>query len=1080
MLAVAQPPLSGEAADGRALDEGEEDTVRAGVRSRTQVPLPEAPRPGLWPLTVSRRDAEYWTEFLSRRVKSQREEEREANMSYGQRSRGEWQTVEDAATTTTTSTAPPRPVFPRTFGGYSRAEALSAMRTGRFGDGSRLRRRRDGSYVDKRGALLGEDGPFWPARRGELLQRLPWCEAAAVSGESSRAPWRDAVKEGRSPGERLAEATWPGCGRHGATGGGGRASSAAAWRGRQVVFDPDRWGTRPLVPLTSSTSSTDATSSTASLSAPRTGLCAPALVFESRFESGNLRQARRVGEFEYELVLRSDLHTERHTQWFYFRVQRAVPGPSYRFVITNLLKRDSLYSHGMRPLVYSEVAARSGAPGWCRTGHHIRYGPWSNPSRNPLLPAGVQFYCLDFLMEFAHVGDTCYLAHCYPYSFSELQAHVRALLAHPRRAARLRRDSLCCTRAGNSCFLLTVTDFPPDSAQDDRTEEHAGKLGVVLTARVHPGESQASWIMKGALDFLTSDEPSAQELRRKVVFKIVPMLNPDGVIVGNYRCSLSARDLNRNYRHPDKDEFPTVWHTKQMVEQFQKDRPVILYCDLHGHSRKHNVFMYGCSSRQPRGAGDASAALFLRERLFPWLMARRAPGRFDWRSCKFRIRQGKESTGRAVMFRAMGITNAFTLEASFAGSRGLSARSSARGSSYDVSDFLSMGRSFCECVLDYVGTREDPRKLAEATVTLTDALVSRATERGCYGPEGPAAPRQRERTPRATEEARGSPPAQASDSERSETSDTESARREADGIDDAGGDDRTPARPHDPRRMQADTKPAGAPEPPAESPGRRPGEGDAERTGTRGSAGRGWGPDASGPSWAGGPDEVRTLEECYRRLGRLELARLAAESESSEDSNSDPEPEVKPEPARRRRNRKRHRGPRAPGRLPPLGGRVPKGPPDTTDAPAGRGQEQLPGSARPVVVGGGDSGGSGAICRLPSGLAPRSYPAFVNRYLHRTNRGIPMYAQERVAERAARRQEERRNFERKEERCEPTAPLLGREVLSDLRYCSLVSIWPARDTPGRRPGPRNSLSSPSSVPSRPQLPRESATGGGRA
>ncbi|XP_061425475.1 cytosolic carboxypeptidase 2-like isoform X2 [Lethenteron reissneri] len=845
-------------------------------------------------------------------------------------------------------------------------------------------------------------GPFWPRDCVGPSSGTP-CHDAATAQERDAWP---------ASGERLPEATWPGCGRHGATGGGGRASSATAWRGRQVVFDPDRWGTRPLVPLTSSTSSTVATSPTASLAASRAGLCAPALVFESRFESGNLRQARRVGEFEYELVLRSDLHTERHTQWFYFRVQRAVPGPSYRFVITNLLKRDSLYGHGMRPLVYSEVAARSGAPGWCRTGHHIRYGPWSNPSRNPLLPAGVQFYCLDFLMEFAHAGDTCYLAHCYPYSFSELQAHVRALLAHPRRAARLRRDSLCATRAGNSCFLLTVTDFPPDSSQDDRTEEHAGKLGVVITARVHPGESQASWIMKGVLDFLTSDEPSAQELRRKVVFKIVPMLNPDGVIVGNYRCSLSARDLNRNYRHPDKDEFPTVWHTKQMVEQFQKDRPVILYCDLHGHSRKHNVFMYGCSSRPPRGAGDASAALFLRERLFPWLMARRAPGRFDWRSCKFRIRQGKESTGRAVMFRAMGIANAFTLEASFAGSRGLSASSARGSSSYDVSDFLSMGRSLCECVLDYVGTREDPRKLAEATVTLTDALVSRATERGCCGPEGPAAPRQRERTLRAAEEAREPPPAQASDSERSETSDTESARREADGIDDAGSNDRTPARPHDPRRVQADTKPAGTPEPPAESLGRLDERDDAERTGTWGSAGRGSGPDASGPSWPGGPDELRTLEECYRRLGRLELARLASESESSEDSNSDPEPEVKPEPPRRRRNRKGHRGPRAPGRLPPLGGRVPKGPPQTRDAPAGRGEEQLPGSARPVIVGGGDAGGSGAICRLPSGLAPRSYPAFVNRYLHRTNRGIPMYAQERVAERAARRKEERRNFER--------------------------------------------------------------------
>ena len=45
------------------------------------------------------------------------------------------------------------------------------------------------------------------------------------------------------------------------------------------------------------------------------------------------------------------------------------------------------------------------------------------------------------------------------------------------------------------------------------------------------------------------------------------MLNPDGVIVGNYRCSLAGRDLNRNYRHPRKESFPTVWGIKAMMDQ---------------------------------------------------------------------------------------------------------------------------------------------------------------------------------------------------------------------------------------------------------------------------------------------------------------------------------------------------------------------------------------------------------------------------------------------------------------------------------------------------------------------------------
>lgn len=45
---------------------------------------------------------------------------------------------------------------------------------------------------------------------------------------------------------------------------------------------------------------------------------------------------------------------------------------------------------------------------------------------------------------------------------------------------------------------------------------------------------------------------NVQKLRRKFVFKLVPMLNPDGVIVGNYRTNLAARDLNRTYKDPKK------------------------------------------------------------------------------------------------------------------------------------------------------------------------------------------------------------------------------------------------------------------------------------------------------------------------------------------------------------------------------------------------------------------------------------------------------------------------------------------------------------------------------------------------
>ena len=44
------------------------------------------------------------------------------------------------------------------------------------------------------------------------------------------------------------------------------------------------------------------------------------------------------GDYDYELWLRNDLYTSKHTQWFYFRVSNTTPDVTYRFTIVNLMK----------------------------------------------------------------------------------------------------------------------------------------------------------------------------------------------------------------------------------------------------------------------------------------------------------------------------------------------------------------------------------------------------------------------------------------------------------------------------------------------------------------------------------------------------------------------------------------------------------------------------------------------------------------------------------------------------------------------------------------------------------------------
>lgn len=129
----------------------------------------------------------------------------------------------------------------------------------------------------------------------------------------------------------------------------------------------------------------------------------------------------------------------------------------------------------------------------------------------------------------------------------------------------------------------------------DTIAKHKSKKGILVTARVHPGEPQSSFAAEGFMTFLLSNEDEAKQLRRNFVFYIVPMLNPDGVIQGNHRCSLLGVDLNRKWLHPSKILHPIIYSVKKLSKIHCEDREVPVFCDFHGHFRKRDAFMYCCS-----------------------------------------------------------------------------------------------------------------------------------------------------------------------------------------------------------------------------------------------------------------------------------------------------------------------------------------------------------------------------------------------------------------------------------------------------------------------------------------------------
>ena len=88
----------------------------------------------------------------------------------------------------------------------------------------------------------------------------------------------------------------------------------------------------------------------------------------------------------------------------------------------------------------------------------------------------------------------------------------------------------------------------------------------------------------------------------KCIIKLVPMINPDGVVIGNSRSSLAGVDLNRRWANPDVTIHPELYFLKNNMKVVQQESAgIAIFCDLHGHNRQMNCFFYGSNKAPNEG-----------------------------------------------------------------------------------------------------------------------------------------------------------------------------------------------------------------------------------------------------------------------------------------------------------------------------------------------------------------------------------------------------------------------------------------------------------------------------------------------
>lgn len=61
---------------------------------------------------------------------------------------------------------------------------------------------------------------------------------------------------------------------------------------------------------------------------------------------------------------------------------------------------------------------------------------------------------------------------------------------------------------------------------------------IIIIGRQHTGETHSSFILHGFINFMLTKNLLCHKLRENYEVWVLPIVNPDGVVVGNYRNNL--------------------------------------------------------------------------------------------------------------------------------------------------------------------------------------------------------------------------------------------------------------------------------------------------------------------------------------------------------------------------------------------------------------------------------------------------------------------------------------------------------------------------------------------------------------
>ena len=279
-----------------------------------------------------------------------------------------------------------------------------------------------------------------------------------------------------------------------------------------------------------------------------------AISIQTNFEAGNIGKLETVSENHVRCAVTGETDQDgrnRQPSWFYFRMD----GIAGREITVDLVGLEGEYNYrphdgrglrNMRP-VYSYDQKN-----W----KHFESVEWIDKPATSRL-------------RFRAAGKQIWIARIPPYTNGDLDALIGRFRNNPH----LAQQAIGKSVEGRPIRLLTVTNPKADAAS---------KKVVWLMARQHAWEAGTSWVADGALRFLLSNDPQAGRIRDGVIFKILPIADPDGVARGGVRFNKHGYDLNRNWDTLDARLMPEIYaEHKAVLDWIDSGHRIDLFLALH-------------------------------------------------------------------------------------------------------------------------------------------------------------------------------------------------------------------------------------------------------------------------------------------------------------------------------------------------------------------------------------------------------------------------------------------------------------------------------------------------------------------